>query len=186
MVFKKICDFNALYGQSMVDDAAAMEVALALASHAASLGEVPVGAVVVCDNRIVGLGYNCPITSLDPSAHAEVQAVRDAASRLGNYRLNNCQLFVTIEPCTMCTGLLLHARIDRLVFGATEPKAGAIQSASQVPSQPWVNHYMQVEGGILAEQCSELMTTFFSQRRAAKKALKEKALLTDKPGTTPS
>lgn len=185
MPFKEISDFEVLYGQPIDGDTAAMEVALALANHAASLGEVPVGAVVVCENRLVGLGFNCPITTIDPSAHAEVRAIRDAASRLGNYRLNQCQLFVTIEPCTMCTGLLLHARIARLVYGALEPKAGAVCSASQVPTQPWVNHHMQVEGGVLAQQCSELMTAFFSQRRAAKKALKRQLSSAQEVAATP-
>lgn len=175
MQFKTISQFEPYYDRVVDDDISAMQVALELANHAAALGEVPVGAIVVLQQRIVGVGYNCPISTLDPSAHAEVRAIRDAAQRLGNYRLNQCQLYVTIEPCSMCTGLLLHARIERLIYGATEPKAGAIESASQMPNQPWVNHHMQVQGGIMAETCSQLMSSFFSQRRAAKKKLKQQS-----------
>ena len=150
-----------------------MEQAIALARHAGALGEVPVGAVVTHEQRIVGIGFNQPITALDPSAHAEVVAIRDAAQRLGNYRLTDCTLYVTVEPCTMCSGLLLHSRIRRLIFGATEPKAGAICSASQVPEQGWVNHHLEWQGGVLAEQCRAMMTEFFAMRRAAKKKLKQ-------------
>lgn len=171
--FTSINQFESYYDRVVNDDINAMQVALELANHAATEGEVPVGAIVVYQDRIIGLGYNCPITTLDPSAHAEVRAIRDAAKRFGNYRLNDCQLYVTIEPCSMCTGLMLHARIKRLVYGAVEPKAGAIESASQMPVQPWVNHYMQVQGGILANDCSQLISSFFSQRRAAKKRLKQ-------------
>lgn len=175
-MFQTIDDVSSILQSEINDDQQAMERALQLASHAGALGEVPVGAVVVYEQRIVGIGFNQPITALDPSAHAEVVAIRDAAKRLGNYRLSDCSLYVTVEPCTMCSGLLLHSRISRLIFGAPEPKAGAICSASQVPKQAWVNHHLEWQGGVLAEQCSEMMTEFFAMRRAAKKKLKRSTL----------
>lgn len=161
-----------LIGRCVDSDDEAMQLALMLGQRAASLGEVPVGALVVLDGRIIGQGYNQPITTLDPSAHAEMVAIRQAAQQLGNYRLPGATLYVTVEPCTMCTGLLIHSRIARLVFGTTEPKAGAIVSALQLPQQPFYNHVMQVQGGVAAADCAQLMSAFFALRREAKKRLK--------------
>ena len=155
------------------NDEQGMQLALAEAQRAYDAGEVPVGAVVVLDGKVIGRGFNQPITSLDPSAHAEMVAVRDAARNIGNYRLPGATLYVTVEPCTMCTGLLIHSRIARLVYGATEPKAGAVESALQLPAQPFYNHVMEIEGGVLAEQCSAMMSSFFAMRREAKKRLKQ-------------
>lgn len=149
-----------------------MRLALAEAQKAFALHEVPVGAVVVHEGKVVGAGFNQPITSLDPSAHAEMVAIREAARRLGNYRLVGCTLYVTVEPCTMCTGLLIHSRIERLVYGTTEPKAGAIESALRLPSAPCYNHQLQIEGGVLGEDCAALMSNFFALRRQQKKQLK--------------
>lgn len=142
-----------------------MSKALALAEQAGVAGEVPVGAILVKDGQIVGEGWNQPISGCDPTAHAEVIALRDAATKLGNYRLPGTTLYVTIEPCTMCVGALLHARVSRLVFGATEPRAGAIVSQLQLTESAHYNHKIEVVGGILSDQCSELMSSFFRQRR---------------------
>ncbi|MDH4584772.1 tRNA adenosine(34) deaminase TadA [Pseudomonas sp. BN415] len=146
-----------------------MREALALAQQGAALGEVPVGAVLVKDGEIVGRGFNCPISGHDPSAHAEMVAVRDAASRLENYRLVGSTLYVTLEPCSMCAGLIVHSRITRVVFGATEPKAGVVASRGQFFSQEFLNHRVLVEGGVLAQECSEMLSEFFQARRAARK-----------------
>lgn len=164
---------NDLLGTFINSDEQAMQLALQLAQRAYDVGEVPVGALVVCDGKVVGQGFNQPITRLDPSAHAEMVAVRQAAAEIGNYRLPGCTLFVTVEPCTMCTGLLIHSRVERVVYGASEPKAGAMGSALNLPAQPFYNHVMQVEGGILADECSQLMSSFFAMRRDAKKRIKE-------------
>ena len=153
-----------------------MARALELAASAYALGEIPIGAVVVQAGEIVGEGYNRSITDLDPSAHAEMVAIRQAAQRLGNYRLVDCTLYVTVEPCTMCTGLLVHARIQRLVFGAAEPKAGAVQSAMKIGELSHLNHNFAVEGGILGGQCAELMSRFFKERRLQHSLLKKSAL----------
>nr|WP_235869678.1 MULTISPECIES: tRNA adenosine(34) deaminase TadA [Pseudomonas] len=142
-----------------------MRLALQEAQHAAERGEVPVGAVLVRDGQVIGRGFNQPITSNDPSAHAEMVAIREAATALQNYRLPGTTLYVTLEPCTMCAGLLVHSRIARLVYGAQEPKSGAVLSRSQVLEQPWMNHRMLVEGGVLAQECGELLSSFFRQRR---------------------
>jgi len=142
-----------------------MRLALAEAEQGASLGEVPVGAVLVVNGIVVGKGFNQPISSHDPSAHAEMVAIRQAAQSVNNYRLPGATLYVTLEPCTMCAGLLVHSRISRLVYGASEPRAGAIVSRSQTLDQPWYNHRVQVEGGVLAEECGAVLTTFFRQRR---------------------
>jgi tRNA(adenine34) deaminase len=142
-----------------------MNRALNLARHAASIGEVPVGAVLVRDNGEIGAGYNHPITACDPSCHAEIHALRDAALRVGNYRLPGSTLYVTIEPCTMCVGALIHARVGRLVFGAREPRAGAVVSQLQLLNQNHYNHSIQWQEGVLAEDCREVMTAFFRQRR---------------------
>lgn len=150
-----------------------MRRALELADIAAEHGEVPVGAVVVHDGKIIGEGYNQPITSLDPSAHAEMVAIRAAAKHIGNYRLVDCTLYVTVEPCTMCTGLLVHSRIGRLVFGARESKAGAICSAMDVQQLEHLNHKFFIESGVLADECSARMTAFFQERRERKKQLRQ-------------
>ncbi|MAD00512.1 tRNA adenosine(34) deaminase TadA [Pseudomonas abyssi] len=144
-----------------------MRLALAEAKLAAERGEVPVGAVLVLNGQVIGRGFNQPITSHDPSAHAEMVAIRQAATALQNYRLPGSTLYVTLEPCTMCSGLLIHSRIARLVYGASEPRAGAVASRSQVLDQPWMNHRMQVEGGVLAEECGALLSGFFRERRKA-------------------
>ena len=143
-----------------------MREALRLAVHAAAQGEVPVGAVVVLDGVIVGRGFNRPITARDPTAHAEIVALRAAAAFLGNYRLTDATLYVTIEPCTMCAGALVHARIGRLVFGAREPRAGAVASTAQVLAHPGLNHRVEVQEGVLADEAQRLMQDFFRSRRA--------------------
>jgi tRNA(adenine34) deaminase len=142
-----------------------MEEALRSAQRAHEAGEVPVGAVIVCDGRIVGRGWNRNITDSDPTAHAEVIALREAGITLGNHRLGECELFVTIEPCAMCAGALLHARIKRLVYGADDPKAGAVHSVLQVLNHPQLNHRVEVRSGVLAGRCAELLQTFFKSRR---------------------
>ena len=147
-----------------------MRRALALAESAQQLDEVPVGAVVVKDGVLVGEGYNQPITSNDPSAHAEIVALRQAAQNLANYRLTGCTLYVTIEPCTMCTGALVHARIKRLVYGAPEPKAGVISSQLRLLETDFLNHRIEVVSGVLGETCSKLISDFFARKRALKVA----------------
>lgn len=147
-----------------------MRHALALAQHAAAAGEVPVGAVVVKDGQIVGEGANAPLSGNDPTAHAEVLALRAAAHKLGNYRLEGCTLYVTLEPCTMCSGAMLHARVDGVVYGASEPKTGAAGSVLDVFGYPQLNHHTQVLRGVLAQECAAVMADFFQQRRAAHKA----------------
>ncbi len=142
-----------------------MREALALAVEGARLGEVPVGAVVVQNGEIIGRGFNCPISQHDPSAHAEMVAIRDAALRLQNYRLPGSTLYVTLEPCSMCAGLIVHSRIQRVVYGATEPKAGVALSRGQFFSQPFLNHRVLVEGGVMAPACSEILSEFFRSRR---------------------
>jgi tRNA(adenine34) deaminase len=142
-----------------------MEEALRAAQRALEAGEVPVGAVVVCQGRIVGRGWNRNITDFDPSAHAEIVALRQAGAAAGNHRLEDCDLFVTIEPCAMCAGAMVHARIKRLVYGADDPKAGAVQSVMQVLNHKQLNHRMEVRGGVLAGRCAELLQAFFKSRR---------------------
>ncbi|WP_020681652.1 tRNA adenosine(34) deaminase TadA [Marinobacterium rhizophilum] len=149
-----------------------MDEALLMAMQADALNEVPVGAVVVLDGEIVGRGWNRPISGHDPTAHAEIMALREAAAAIGNYRLVGADLYVTIEPCTMCAGAIVHARIRRLVFGATEPKAGAVVSNGQLLQQSWLNHGVAVAGGVRAQACSERISDFFRRRRAHKRALK--------------
>lgn len=153
-----------------MDDEVWMRRALALAERAAGEGEVPVGAVLVKEGAIVGEGYNRPIGATDPTAHAEVLALRDAAARLGNYRLPGSTLYVTIEPCTMCAGALVHARIERLVFGAREPRQGAVRSASRVLDVEGRNHRVDVTEGVLGEACGDLLRGFFRQKRDASDA----------------
>lgn len=142
-----------------------MRQALALAAEAASAGEVPVGAVVVQDGEVVGRGSNRPIGSRDPTAHAEVVAMREAAGRLGNYRLPGCELYVTLEPCAMCVGAMIHARIARVVFGARDPKTGACGSVVDLPGIGALNHHGRFEGGVLADDCAVALRTFFAGRR---------------------
>ena len=142
-----------------------MREALNQAQAAFESGEVPVGAVVVHEGLVVGRGHNQPIASHDPTAHAEVVAVRDAAQALGNYRLTGCTLYVTLEPCLMCVGALVHARVDAVVFGAPEPKTGALVSAIQAMDLPWLNHRFLVTLGVLETECAELMQRFFRERR---------------------
>ncbi|MFZ0954176.1 MAG: tRNA adenosine(34) deaminase TadA [Candidatus Sulfotelmatobacter sp.] len=149
----------------MINDELWMEEALRSAQRALEAGEVPVGAVVVCGERIVGRGWNRNLTDSDPTAHAEIVALREAAATLGNHRLAGCDLFATIEPCPMCAGALVHARIKRLVYGAKDPKAGAVQSVMQVLNHPQLNHKVEVRSGILAGRCAELLQKFFKSRR---------------------
>jgi tRNA(adenine34) deaminase len=142
-----------------------MEEALRCAQRALEAGEVPVGAVVVCDGRIVGRGWNRNITDSDPTAHAEVIALREAGTAVGNHRLEECELFVTIEPCAMCAGALVHARIRRLVYGADDPKAGAVDSVMAVLNHPQLNHKIEVRSGVLAGRSAEVLQSFFRNRR---------------------
>jgi tRNA(adenine34) deaminase len=145
-----------------------MRVALAHAEAAAKAGEVPVGAVVVLNDEIVGQGHNRPILASDPTAHAEIVALRDAAAHLGNYRLSGATLYVTVEPCLMCVGALVHARIETLVYGAPEPKAGAIESSQRAHEHPALNHRFQIVTGVLAAECARLIQGFFAARRDAR------------------
>lgn len=142
-----------------------MRLALTLADRAAAGGEVPVGAVLVRDEALLGEGWNQVITTSDPSAHAEIVALRDAARAEGNYRLPNTTLYVTLEPCTMCAGALIHARISQLVFAAKEPRAGVICSTCSILDEPWYNHKVTWQGGVLAEDSSSRLRTFFRERR---------------------
>ncbi|HXU94462.1 MAG TPA: tRNA adenosine(34) deaminase TadA [Gallionella sp.] len=146
-----------------------MREALALAREAEAIGEVPVGAVVVKDGEIVGRGFNAPISRHDPSAHAEMMALRDAAQRLGNYRLVGCELYVTLEPCMMCSGAIMHARVERVVYGARDPKTGACGSVLDAFAELRLNHHAQVAGGVLAEECGAMLSSFFARRRAEHK-----------------
>lgn len=147
-----------------------MMTALALAQEAATRGEVPVGAIVVKDGVIIGRGSNTPIGTHDPTAHAEVLALRDAAKTLGNYRLVGCTLYVTLEPCAMCAGAIQHARIARLVYGANDAKTGACGSVINLMQIDQLNHHTEIEAGVLAKECGELLSSFFKQRRLDKKA----------------
>jgi len=142
-----------------------MARALELASQAASKDEVPVGAVVVLNGKEIGAGFNAPISGCDPTAHAEIRALRDAAARVGNYRLAGATLYVTLEPCTMCVGAIVHSRISRLVYGAAEPKAGAVESARRTLEEPHLNWRVEVTGGVMAEACGQAISEFFSRRR---------------------
>jgi len=142
-----------------------MREALVLARDAWAAGEVPVGAVVVRNGEIVGRGFNAPISRHDPSAHAEIMALRDAAERLGNYRLVGCSIYVTLEPCVMCMGAIFHARVERVVYGASDPKTGACGSILDLPAETRLNHHAEVVGGILADECGSLLSGFFAQRR---------------------
>ena len=143
-----------------------MKEALLLAAQAAAAGEVPVGAVVVKEGVVIGRGYNRPITSADPTAHAEIVALREAAQALGNYRLPGCELYVTLEPCAMCVGAMVHARIGRVVYGARDPKTGACGSIVDLPALATWNHHGRFEGGVLAAECGEILRRFFAERRS--------------------
>jgi len=148
-----------------------MALALAQAQLAWDRGEVPVGAVVVKDGEVIATGFNQPISGHDPTAHAEIVALRAAADKLGNYRLPGCELYVTLEPCIMCSGAMMHARLARVIYAATDPKTGACGSVVNLFGEPSLNHHTDVVGGVLADQASSLLRAFFAQRRAlAKKA----------------
>jgi tRNA(adenine34) deaminase len=148
-----------------------MQLALAQAQHALVLGEVPVGAVVVKDGVVIASGYNQPIGRHDPTAHAEIVALRAAAGKLGNYRLPGCELFVTLEPCVMCAGAMMHARLARVVYGAADPKTGACGSVVNVFGQAQLNHHAEVVGGVLADEASAMLKGFFAERRSAGRRL---------------
>ena len=150
---------------TIIDDQEAMQAALAQARLAAEGGEVPIGAVVVREGAIVASGQNRVLRDLDPTAHAEIVALRAASAILGNYRLNGCTLYVTLEPCAMCAGAIMHARISRLVFGARDPKAGAAGGIMQVINHPRLNHRIEVAEGVLAGRCMEILQAFFRERR---------------------
>ncbi|NVK01188.1 MAG: tRNA adenosine(34) deaminase TadA [Oceanospirillaceae bacterium] len=150
-----------------------MEQALELAAEAAAEGEVPVGALLVRDGEIIGRGFNRPISGCDPTAHAEINALRDAAQRVGNYRLIDAVLYVTLEPCAMCAGALVHARVAKVVYGATEPKAGAAESRQCFFASPWLNHRVEVEAGVLQQECSQQLSDFFRKRRLEKRDAKQ-------------
>ena len=143
-----------------------MEEALRCAQRALEMDEVPVGAIVICDGKIIGRGWNRNIADADPTAHAEIVALREAGATMGNYRLGDCEVFVTIEPCPMCAGAMVHARIPRLVYGADDPKAGAVHSVMQVLNHPQLNHELEIRGGVLAGRSAELLQTFFKKRRS--------------------
>lgn len=150
----------------MISELAAMQAALAEARKAVEAGEVPIGAVAVYKGEVIGRGHNRVLRDDDPTAHAEIVALREAATAIGNYRLNGVTLYVTLEPCAMCAGAMIHARIDRLVYAAPDPKAGAAGSVLEVLNHRKLNHQMQVEQGVLAEQSAELLRSFFRERRS--------------------
>jgi tRNA(adenine34) deaminase len=154
-----------MIARNMLDDLQAMQAALEEARLAAEAGEVPIGAVVVHEGAIIARGRNRVLRDLDPTAHAEIVALRAAAAVLGNYRLSGCTLYVTLEPCAMCAGAMIHARIDRLVFAAADPKAGACGSVLSVLNHPKLNHQIQKDQGILADESAELLRNFFRDRR---------------------
>ena len=166
--------FPAPQGEDAARDMFFMEAALEQALLAQAAGEVPVGAVVVCGDEIVGRGYNRPISANDPTAHAEIMALRDAAARMGNYRLTDCALYVTLEPCAMCSGAVFHARIARLVYGARDPKTGAAGSVIDLYAQARLNFHTQVAGGVCAAACGRLLTEFFAARRLVRAAAKRR------------
>lgn len=151
-----------------MDDAFYMQQAIAAAQTAWELGEVPVGAVVVKNSEVIATGYNQPIARHDPTAHAEIAALRAAASVLGNYRLPGCELFVTLEPCVMCAGAMMHARLARVVYGATDPKTGACGSVVNLFAEEKLNHHTELLGGVMADECGALLKSFFAERRAAR------------------
>ncbi len=142
-----------------------MRLAMDQARLARAAGEVPVGAVVVRDGEVIGAGWNRPISTHDPTAHAEVMALREAARRVGNYRLPGCTLYVTLEPCALCTGAIFHARIARVVYGAPDPKTGVAGSVLNLYAEPRLNHHAEIVGGVLAEECGTLLSAFFAEKR---------------------
>ena len=148
-----------------------MREALDLAAEAQARGEVPVGAIVVQDGTIIGRGFNHPISAQDPTAHAEIVAMRNAAAAIGNYRLSGCELFVTLEPCVMCAGAIMHARIARLIYGAEDPKTGGCGSVVNLFAQNKLNHHATVTGGLLAEECGKRLSAFFAGRRISNNKL---------------
>jgi tRNA(adenine34) deaminase len=160
-------------------DSLYMQQAILQAHKASKLGEVPVGAVVVKDGQVIATGFNQPIGTHDPTAHAEIMALRAASAILGNYRLPGCELYVTLEPCAMCSGAMMHARLARVVFGATDPKTGACGSIVNLFEQEKLNHHTEVVGGVLAEECGTLLKTFFAARRRAVPRVIEPALEPD-------
>ncbi len=157
-------------------DAIYMRMALDEARQAWTAGEVPVGAIVVHDGQVIGRGFNQPIGAHDPSAHAEMRALRDAAYRMGNYRLPGCDLYVTLEPCAMCAGAILHSRIRRVVYGSRDPKTGACGSILDVFGVAALNHQTRVEGGVLDDECASLLRAFFAERRAERRAARTAAV----------
>ena len=156
----------------MIDDIW-MEKALLLAERAAQNSEIPVGAIVVLDEQIIGEGFNAPISSCDPTAHAEIQAIRDACQKMENYRLPDATLYVTLEPCSMCADTIVHSRIARLVYGAREPKSGVVESQGVFFDAPFLNHKVEFRSGVLADQASLQLTQFFKYRREQKKKIKQ-------------
>lgn len=142
-----------------------MRLALTQAAEARAAGEVPVGAVIVKDGDVIATGFNCPISHRDPTHHAEIAALRAAATRLGNYRLPGCTLYVTLEPCAMCAGAMMHARIARVVFGASDPKTGACGSVLNLFAERRLNHHAELTGGVLADECGTMLSDFFAERR---------------------
>ncbi len=150
-----------------MDDRVLMRQALDQAHNAWALGEVPVGAVLVKDGQVIATGFNQPIGTHDPTAHAEIMALRAGAELLGNYRLPGCELFVTLEPCAMCAGAMLHARLARVVFGASDPKTGSCGSIVNLFAQEKLNHHTQLTGGVMAEECARSLKDFFAERRLA-------------------
>jgi tRNA(adenine34) deaminase len=148
-----------------------MRAAIAQAHEARLRGEVPIGAVVVIEDEIVGSGSNRPVSDSDPTAHAEIVALRDAGRKIGNYRLTGATLYVTVEPCMMCVGAMVHARVAELVFGAAEPKAGAVESTQRAHEHPALNHRLAVVGGVLEEECREIIQTFFRERRSSDESI---------------
>jgi tRNA(adenine34) deaminase len=159
-------------------DEAFMQKAIELAGKAEALGEVPVGAVVVIDGLVVGEGYNQPISLHDPSAHAELIALKEAAKNIQNYRVSEATVYVTLEPCPMCAGAMLHGRVKRIVFGAFDEKTGALGSVMDLPNHPYSNHRIDAQGGCLQRECSSQISTFFKKRRQQHKALKKGKLAT--------
>lgn len=155
-----------------MQDSIFMRQALDQAHNAWALGEVPVGAVVVKDGQVIATGFNQPIGTHDPTAHAEIMALRAAATILGNYRLPGCELYVTLEPCAMCSGAMIHARLSRVVFGASDPKTGACGSIVNLFEQNQINHHTQLTGGVMAQECGALLKEFFAERRKAVQAAK--------------
>ncbi|CUB06304.1 tRNA adenosine(34) deaminase TadA [Marinomonas fungiae] len=152
-----------------------MAKALELACAAEAESEIPVGAIIVLDGEIIGQGFNSPIHTCDPTAHAEIQAIRDACKNVNNYRLPDATLYVTLEPCSMCAGAIVHSRIARVVYGATEPKSGVVESQQQFFQNSFLNHHVESHGGVLAEQASTQLSNFFQYRREQKKRLKQQA-----------